>query len=335
MDEDRPPIPSYEEDVLEPDLPICDSHHHLWPLPLWGRQYLIEDFLADTTTGHKIESSVYVECMQAYYESGPERFRPVGETASAAEAARSSGDRGKTEIVGIVGYADLRQGEGVKNVLDRHIEAGQGLFRGVRHATAWDKDPLIGASHSGSTPGLMGEPGFRRGLAVLADRGLVFDSWLYHPQLGELTDAARALPALRVVVDHLGGPLAVGLYSDSESVLSDWKRGIADLSTCPNVYMKLGGIGMPLIEHTWPNRPSTPSSSDIATQWQERVDFCIELFGADRCMFESNFPVDGQSFPYVVLWNAFKLMTKDRSVSERRRLFRDTARHVYSLESAN
>lgn len=335
MEESHPHRSGHEEEALEQSLPICDAHHHLWPVPVWESPYLLDDLLTDTATGHNVQTSVYVECQQSYYESGPDRFRPVGETAFAADCAEMSAERGKTEIIGIVGYADLREGDKVKDVLAQHIEAGRGRFRGIRHATAWDADPLIGASHVGCTPGLMGEHAFRQGLEVLADMGLVFDAWLYHPQLSELTEAARVVPELTIVVDHLGGPLGIGSYTDDDSVLPEWKEAIAELATCPNVSMKLGGIGMPLIEHSWPARPAEPSSSDVAAHWQERIDFCIERFGANRCMFESNFPVDRASFSYVVLWNAFKLMTKDRSASDRSRLFRDTVVRVYGLPSSS
>jgi L-fuconolactonase len=333
--ESRPHASGQDEQALDPAFPICDAHHHLWPVPVWDHEYLLDDLLADTATGHNVRSSVYVECQQSYYESGPDRLRPVGETAFAAQCAELSAERGGTEIVGIVGYADLRDGDNVRDVLDRHVEAGRGRFRGIRHATAWDADPLIGASHVGSTQGLMGEHAFRQGLEVLAEMGLVFDAWLYHRQLPELTEAARVVPALTVVVDHLGGPLGIGSYADNDSVLPEWKEAIGELATCPNVYMKLGGIGMPLIEHSWPARPAVPSSSDVAAQWQERIDFCIESFGAERCMFESNFPVDRESFSYVVLWNAFKLMTSDRSASDRGWLFRNTAVSVYGLPDSS
>jgi L-fuconolactonase len=323
------------EEVLEPELPICDPHHHFWPVPVWGSQYLLDDLLADTASGHNVKSSVYVECQQSYYESGPDRLRPVGETAFAAECAEASADRGGTEIVGIVGYADLRDGDKVEDVLTRHREAGGVRFRGIRHATAWDADPLIGASHVGSTQGVMGESAFRQGMEVLAEMGLVFDAWLYHPQLPELTEVARAIPALTIVVDHLGGPLGIGSYADNDSVLPEWKQGIVDLAACPNVYMKLGGIGMTLIEHSWPAKPAVPSSSEVVDQWRERIDFLIDSFGADRCMFESNFPVDRESFSYVVLWNAFKSMTKDRSRSDRSWLFRDTAVRAYGLPASS
>jgi L-fuconolactonase len=333
--EGHPHTQGQDEEALEPELPICDAHHHLWPLPVWGHQYLLDDLLTDTATGHNVRSSVYVECQQSYYESGPDRFRPVGETEYAANCAGMSVDRGETEIVGIVGYADLREGDQVVDVLTRHIEAGQGRFRGIRHATAWDADPLIGASHVGSTQGLMGESSFRQGLEVLAEMGLVFDAWLYHRQLSELAAAAQAIPALTIVVDHLGGPLGIGSYSQNDSVLPEWKEGIGELATCPNVYMKLGGIGMPLTEHSWPERPAVPCSRDVVDHWRERIDFCIETFGAERCMFESNFPVDRESFSYVVLWNAFKLMTNDRSASDRSWLFRDTAVSVYGLPDSS
>jgi L-fuconolactonase len=318
------------EEALEPELPICDAHHHLWPLPVES-QYLLDAFLADTATGHHVVSSVYIEARSAYLDHGPERFRPVGETEFVVELAEVSAARGGTEIAGIIGHADLRLGDGVEHVLTRHMDAGHGRFRGIRHATAWDPHLEIYNSQVGAPRGLMNEPDFRRGLEVLADMGLVFEAWLYHPQLPEMIDAARAVPTLTVVVDHLGGPLGIPPYQDDESAGAEWRRGIEELATCDNVHMKLGGIGMPLFGPAWPGQPTGPTSAELAALWQEKVAFCIDMFGPDRCMFESNFPVDRFSLSYVVLWNAFKLMTQDRNARDRASLFRDTATRVYRL----
>ena len=317
------------EPPIDPTVPICDPHHHLWDHPT--ERYLLDELLADTGSGHDVRQTVFVDCMSGYRSDGPEELRPVGETEFALGVALASEGRQGATVAGIVGYADLRLGAGVEHVLAAHLEAGGGRFRGIRHATSWDADPSIRTNHVGSPPGLMREPVFLDGLAVLARMGLTFDAWLYHPQIPELTAAARAVPDLTIILDHLGGPLGIGAYDDRGAVLADWRASIQDLATCPNVSVKLGGIGMPSFGIPWHHREVPPSSAELAEAWGPEIRFCIDTFGPERCMFESNFPVDRKSCSYVVLWNAFQRIAAGASADDVRWLFHDAAATAYRL----
>ncbi len=311
------------EAALQPDLVICDPHHHLWVRS--DDRYLVDDLRADTGSGHRIDKTVFVECLSNYRPAGPEALRPVGETEFVV-AADPDGF-----IAGVVGYGDLRLPE-IEDVLSAHIDAGAGRFRGIRQASAWDPSPDIRASHTGAPSGLLGDPSFRAGFAVLGRAGLSFDAWLYHPQIPELTDLARDQPEVRVVLDHLGGPLGIGPYRGKRAeVLDRWRTSLSDLATCPNVVLKLGGIGMPIYGEDWHHQPGGATSEELAAVWGAEIRWCIELFGAERCMFESNFPVDKASCRYAVLWNAFKRIAAEASPTEQAALFHDTATSTYRL----
>ena len=319
------------EDVLEPDLMICDPHHHLWDHPT--NRYLLEELRSDTGSGHRVTSTVFVECKSAYREDGSEAFRPVGETdfvaAQAAESERTSA--AGAVIAGIVGFADLCAPE-IDDVLAAHVEAGGGRFRGIRHVSAFDQSDAIRASHTNPPPGLLSDADFRRGFAALGRAGLSFDAYLYHPQLPELTELARSHPDVAVVLDHIGGPLGIGPYAGRRAeVLDAWRASMEDVARCENVVVKLGGIGMPIYGMGWHKQEVPPSSADVEAAWGDEIRWCIEQFGVDRCMFESNFPVDKQSCSYLVLWNAFKRMVADVSPSEKATLFHDTAVRTYRL----
>ncbi len=315
------------EEAIEPELPIVDPHHHLWD---GDQPYRLAQLRGDTGAGHNVVATVFVDCMWDYRRDGPEELRPIGETEQAVrEAARSADSDGAT-IRGIVSYADLRLGDAVGDVLDAHVAAGNGLFRGIRHATAWDADPSIGRTHTRPTPRLMAEPAFRDGARTLASKGLTYDAWLYHPQLPELVSFARDVPDLTIVLDHLGGPLGIGPYAGRrEEILSQWRIDMADVATCPNVVVKVGGIGMVRYGSGFDERPEPPSSDDLVSAWGGPIAYTIEQFGVDRCMFESNFPVDKQSCGYVELWNAFKKIAAGASAGEKAALFHDTAARVY------
>ena len=312
------------EAPLVPDLAICDPHHHLWEYP--DSVYLPPDLRADGAALN-ITSTVFVECGSAYRTSGPERMAPVGETTWVAEVATGDGT-----ARGIVGFADLTAGAAVDEVLAAHLDAGGGRFRGIRHASAWDESPAIRESHTKPPPGLLLQPDFRAGLAAVGRAGLSFDAWLYHPQLPELLDLARALPEVSMVLDHLGGPLGIGPYAGREAeVRVAWQASMRQLASCPNVTVKLGGIGMPIYGRGWHRRPEPPTSEEVARAWGPDVRWLIETFGSDRCMFESNFPVDRRSFGYHTCWNAFIRMVEGCSDHERRQLFHDNAVRVYRL----
>jgi L-fuconolactonase len=236
-------------------------------------------------------------------------------------------------IAGIVGFADLTVPD-IDDVLTAHIEAGKRRFRGIRHVNAWDASDAIRASHTNPPEHLLADAAFRNGFAALGRAGLSFDAWLYHPQITELADLARVHPEVPVVLDHLGGPLGIGPYAGHRSeVLDVWRAAMDDVAGCPNVVLKLGGIGMPVFGLDFHKQPEPPSSQDLADAWGDDIRWCIERFGVDRCMFESNFPVDKVSCSYLVLWNAFKRIADGASDAEKDALFHDTAVRAYRLDS--
>ena len=317
------------EAALDPELPIVDPHHHLWDHPT--SRYLVEELHADTGAGHNVVRTVFVECASKYRTDGPASHRPVGETDFVVEQARASEARGGAVIAAIVGFADLTAPD-IDDVLAAHVEAGEGRFRGIRHVNAWDASDDVRASHTNPPPGLLAQDDFRRGFAALGRAGLSFDAWMYHPQLPELAALARAHPEVPIVLDHLGGPLGIGPYAaDREAMLETWRANLDDVATCASVVLKLGGIGMPVFGLRWHKQGAPPSSSEMAAEWGPDIRRCIDRFGVDRCMFESNFPVDRASCDYVTLWNAFKRMVDGASTADKAALFHDTATRAYRL----
>jgi len=322
------------ETILEPDLPIVDPHHHLWDRPRW--RYMFEDLLADMNSGHKIVATVFLQCRAFYRAQGREEMKPLGETefVNGVAAMSASGRYGAARVcAGIVGHADLRLGPRVEEVLAAHIRAGGERFRGIRHITAWDADPALLNPAYPVPPGLLGDAAFREGFARLAPLGLSFDAWLYHPQIGELTALARAFPETRIILNHVGGPLGIGAYAGQrEEVFGHWRAAIRDLATAPNVFVKLGGMGMRINGFGFNEQAEPPSSEHLAAAWRPYVETCIERFGAGHCMFESNFPVDKGSYSYAVGWNAFKRLAANASATEKAALFSGTASQVYRLD---
>lgn len=319
------------EDVLEPDLPIVDPHHHLWNHH--GNTYFLDQLMADINTGHNIVATVFLQCFWAYRETGPDAMKPVGETEFVASVAAEAKKRGIATRVcaGIVGYADLMLGDDVGPVLDAHVAAGAGGLRGIRYITA--RHPRFLASMS--TPpgfGVMGSPAFRKGFAQLAKRGLSYDAWLYHTQVGQLVDLARAFPDVPICLNHVGGPLGVGPYRGKrDEVFRDWHAAIRELATCPNVHMKLGGLAMVVNGFDFHENVLPPSSGEMRDAWGPYMLALIEAFGANRCMFESNFPVDKGMCSYPVMWNAFKRIAAGASADEKKALFHDTAARFYRI----
>ncbi|MCW2241420.1 amidohydrolase family protein [Azospirillum canadense] len=324
----------HSEPVLEPELAIIDPHHHLWDRP--GARYLLPELLEDTSAGHRILATVFIQCQAMYRRTGPEALRPVGETEfiNGIAAMAASGTYGPTlACAGIVGHADLRLGDAVEEVLLAHIRAGGDRFRGIRHITAWDADLSLLNPRSVALPRLMEDRAFRAGFARLGRLGLSFDAWILHPQIGELAALADSAPETQVILDHAGGPVGRGAYAGRrEAIFPTWAASIRELAKRDNVVVKLGGMTMRVNGFGFEQRPAPPNSEEVAAAWRPYVETCIEAFGADRCMFESNFPVDKGSQSYVVMWNACKRLARGASDDEKAALFRETARRVYRLQ---
>jgi predicted TIM-barrel fold metal-dependent hydrolase len=324
----------HKEEVIDPARPIVDPHHHLWDRG--GQRYLIEEMAADIGSGHNIIATVYVEARSMYRAGGPEALRPVGEVefANGAAAMSASGGYGPAAIcAGIVGHANLLLGDGARAVLEAEIAAGQGRFRGIRHSSAFDADPDIAHMYTTRPKGLLLDPTFRKGFACLAPLGLSFDAWLFHPQIGELTDLARAFPDTKIVLDHCGGPVGLGRFANRrEKTFPIWKASIQEVAKCPNVVVKLGGLAMRLLGYDFHERPKPPSSEEAAAAWRPYMETCIEAFGPDRCMFESNFPPDKGQCSYQVIFNAFKRIAAQYNEAEKTALFSRTATDFYRLK---
>ncbi len=323
----------YDEPALEPDLPIIDPHHHLWERADWV--YMLPDLLEDTNSGQNIIGTVFVQCRSMHRAGGPDEMKPIGETefANGVAAMSASGGYGHTAAcAGIVSFADMFLGADVKPVLEAHIAAGNGRFRGIRHIVAWDPDKEIrNPAYEPGQHALLNET-FQAGLRQLPPLDLTFEAWLYHPQIPDVTAMARAIPDLNIVLNHIGGPLGINAYAGKrDEVFADWNKSIRELATCPNVTVKVGGIGMRLNGYDFHDQPKPPAAQVLADAWKPYVETCIEAFGANRCMFESNFPVDKGSYPYSAYWNACKLLAKGANETEKRDLFAGTADRFYRL----
>ena len=318
------------EAVLEPELPIIDAHHHFYDRPGWT--YLADDYLADAGSSHNVTASVYMQAQTRYRTEGPEALRPVGETAYvAAVAERQSGGRPRL-AAGIVGHADLSAGSRVREVLEAHVQAGRGRFRGVRHLTTWDADSSLVNPLSAAPRGLLLDKSYRDGVAELAPLGLSYDAWLFFPQLPELLDLAQSSPDTTIIINHCGGVVRVASYHEQrQQVFATWSKSMRELARLPNVHVKVGGLGMRINGFDFQKGDQPPSSEELAQAWRPWMETCIEAFGANRCMFESNFPVDKGSYAYATGWNAFKRLTAGASASEREALFSGTESRVYHL----
>ena len=320
------------EDVIEPDLPICDPHHHLWDYP--GSRYLLDELLADIGSGHNVTSTVFMECGSMYRADGPEALKPVGETefVNGIAAMSASGGYGAARAcAAIVGYADLNLGAAVGDVLDAHAAAST-RFRGIRHAASWDASDEVRNSHTAPFQGMMADSTFRAGFAELGKRGMTFDGWLYHPQIPELTDLARAFPDQPIIFDHFGGPLGIGPYAGKRSEIFEyWKGAVSDLAKCTNVVAKLGGLVMAINGFGFHKRERPATSDELVSATRDYHMHMIDYFGVDRCMFESNFPVDKVSCSYRVLYNSFKKIAAGFSATEKAAVFHDTAVRVYHV----
>lgn len=320
-------------EIVQPDLPIIDSHHHLWMRPE-GR-YLLDEFAADLASGHNVLATVYVECSAMYRQSGPPALRPVGEAEFVAgmAAMSDSGHFGPTRIcAAFVGAADLTLGSVVDETLDALALASGGRLRGIRGAAAWDADPSINIGGRPSAPeGLLLDSTFRAGFARLAARNLVYDAWQYHPQLSELCSLADAFPDVTIVVNHCGGLLGIGAYAGPQA-FARWRAPVTEVARRPNILMKLGGLSRRRCGFGFEERRTPPTGEELAKEWRPYIETCIELFSPTRCMFESNFPPDNVAGSYRTVWNALKLTASGCSAAEKQDLFSGTARRVYGID---
>lgn len=325
-----------QEPVVEPELPIVDCHHHLWDRPQ-GQRYLFLDLLADMAAGHDVRATVYVQAQSMYRPDLPAELRPIGEIefANGIAAQAASGLYGvRHACAGIVGFADLLLGERVAPVLEALERAGGGRLRGIRNQTARHDDPEITSNPVPPPAGMLVDPRFVEAARRLPQHGLTLDVWAYHTQLGEFAKLAEACPETTIVLDHCGGPLGAGPYRGKrDEVFAEWSRAMADIAARPNVRLKLGGLAMRVNGFDFHEAARPPGSPEMAEAWSPYILHCIELFGPERCMLESNFPVDKGMVGYVPLWNAFKLMTKDFSAAEREKLFWRTATSTYRLDA--
>lgn len=320
------------EEPIDPAREIVDPHHHLWPQA--DMHYNLEELWADTGAGHNVVQTVFLECGSSYLEDGPDHLRPIGETRFVADAARRSAqNKDKATIAGIIAHADLTRPD-LDEILDAHMDAGTGLFRGIRQAGARDPKPEVlripgrGAEHQYESEA------FRAGVARLGERGLTYDTWHFHHQNRAFRDLAAAVPGTVMILDHFGTPLGVGDYTGKrEEIFAQWKDDIAAIAECPNVVAKLGGLAMPDNGFGWHERETPPTSDELVDAQARYYHHTIKCFGPERCMFESNFPVDRLSIGYTVLWNALKKIAADYSEDEQAAVFSDTARSVYNLGS--
>jgi L-fuconolactonase len=326
----------YVEPIIEPDLPIVDPHHHLWDYR--GFRYLFQDLLADTSGGHNIRATVFLQCRAMYRAGTDEAMAPIGETefVNGAAAMSASGNYGPTRLcAGIVGFADLTLGAAVDRVLEAHRRAAGDRFKGIRNSSVWDEDESVKTVPGNIPRGLLLDDKFREGFARLGPLGLSFDAWLFHRQIPDLTDLARAFPGTAIVLNHIGGPIGMNAYAGKrDEVFRQWRDNISALAKVPNVYCKLGGMGMAVMGFGFDDydKHKTPVSSEtLAAAWKPYIEHCIAAFGVERCMFESNFPVDKRTCSYPVLWNALKRLAAGCSPAEKTALFSATARKVYRL----
>ena len=320
------------EEAIEPDLEIVDPHHHLWDVVTRYGRYELDDLRLDAGAGHRVVETVFIDCGANYRTDGPAELRPVGETEYVAGRADESDRTDGVRIAAIVSHADLTLGDAAGDVLDAHVAAAGGRFRGIRHSGARADDPTVPPSRTEPPAGLYRQDAFVAGARALAARGLSFEAWQYHHQLDDVASLARAIPELTIVVNHLGGPLGVGRYAGRwDEVHAELRAGLEPLVALDNVVMKVGGIGMTRFGTGWEDRDRPPTSDEVLEVWGDLLRWTIDRFGPDRCLFESNFPVDGETLSYVVLWNAFKKVSAGYTPAERAALFAGTARRVYRL----
>lgn len=324
------------EDIIDPQRPIIDPHHHLW-MKRFGRNYLLPELWSDTGSGHNVIKTLFMECSAFYLREGPEYLRPTGETTFIARLARESAENeNQATVAGIVAHANLtlagEEPEKLLELLQAHRDICGELLKGIRHSGARDKRPEDLFIPGNAPPYLYGKESFRKGLRMLAKQGLIYDTWHYHHQNLDFLDLARDVPECTLVLDHFGTPLGVGIYSAcKDEIFQEWKEEMRELARCENVFVKLGGLAMPDNGFRWHKASRPPTSDEFVAAQKKYYLHMIDCFGPERCMFESNFPVDRLSINYQALWNGFKKLTADFSEEEKHAMFFGTAEKVYCV----
>ena len=320
------------EEIADPERRIIDTHHHPWETTSrWGT-YVLADLWADTGSGHNIEKTVFIDCHSNYRQDGPDHLKPIGETEYVTAIAKESAKKeGTATISAIVSHANMLLGEAVEEVLSAHEEAGQGLFRGIRHAGPHDTTGTL--TNPGSPrPCPYPEEDFRTGVRTLGRMGYTYDTWHFFHQNREFLALAQAVPGTTMILDHFGSPLGVGAYAGKQDeIFEQWKGDMAAMAECPNVIAKLGGLAMPDNGFGWDKRDTPPTSDEFVAAQKRYYLHTIECFGPDRCMFESNFPVDKLSVSYQVMWNGMKKIAAGFTEEEKQAMFYGTAERVYRL----
>lgn len=322
------------EEPLEPDLPIVDTHMHLWHRE--QHRYFVEEFAADlAASGHRVIATVAEDCGAMFRADGPEHLRCIGETEFMVgmAAAAASGKYTRCRVgAAFVAQVNLTLGERTREQLVAHQQAANGRLGGVRHTAKWDADPVVRGKVGPGRPGLLLEPEFGRGLDIAAAMGLAFDVSIYHSQLSDAVALARAHPEARIVVIHSASPVGYASYAGREDeVHAAWLSGMKQLAACPNVSVKLGGLLMNLANFDFTQAPRPPTSEELAQLWRPYIEPCLELLGAGRCMVAGNFPVDKAGLTYGSVWNMFKRITAGCSADEKQLIYSDTARRVYRI----
>lgn len=324
-------LAQYREEIIEPELPIVDPHHHLWSHP--GNVYLFPELLADLYSGHNLRATVFEECGSMYRTDGPEELRSLGETefVTGVAAMSASGGFGPARAcAALVGNVNLMLGSRVEPIFEAHLAASGGRFHAIRFSTAWDADERV--HKTVPRPEMLADARFREGFQTLARFGLTFDAWVYHPQLGEVAALAAAFPQSPIVLNHFGSPILGGPNAGrATEVFAEWRAGMTALARHDNVHVKLGALPVRRSGPKPQGRAAPLSSEEIAAAWRPFVEVCVEQFGARRCMFESNFPVQKRWCSYAVFWNACKRLAAGASADEKSALFSGTAARAYRL----
>lgn len=329
MDQRNDWLAQVREEIIDPDREIVDPHHHLWQRN--GSIYEMDELWADTGDGHNVVQTIFIECFAYHDETAEPYFQPVGETRAVAKMAAEPAN-GRARLSGIVAYADLRN-PNLNDVLDAHEAAGNGLVKGIRHAGPWDEDRGALAIGGRADKGIYLDPDFRRGLAILGERGWTYDTWHFHHQADDFLDLVRAVPSTTIILDHFGTPLGVGRFAGQRAAIFEtWKKDMAALADCPNVHAKLGGFAMPDNGWGWHLQERPPTSDEFVDAQAEWYHHQIACFSPERCMFESNFPVDRTGISYHVLWNGLKKIADRYDAPARDAMFAGTARRVYRLD---